>query len=275
MSSTDPHESPTVAEEPQPLPETIQSEQNDSDTSEETLLDEDVPEDVPDVPEVPEEVPVVPVSPVKKVKRAYTRKAPKPSIPTSDENVTVILKTRKKGPRKKQVIVYKEDIPIDPIEIVEKVRRKPGRPRTKPVEVVKAGGQPEVIVFEKPAEVKITTKQLRAMELETRLLELQAVSGNQNLKLNRRGGVDGRQSKIRTPAQIATTARLVEANKLRRLKKADDAKQEVLGEQREIVSNIISALNQTKVAKVEADNQKAVKAKEADAKRKKMVAMFD
>ena len=78
MSSTDPHESPAVAEDPQPLTDEIQSEQNDSDTSEETLLGEDitedVPEDVPEVPEVPEDVLV---SPVKKVKRKYTRREPK------------------------------------------------------------------------------------------------------------------------------------------------------------------------------------------------------
>ena len=171
--------------------------------------------------------------------------------------------------------VYKEDIPQDPIQIVEKVRRKPGRPRTKPVQVVKEEGLPEVIVFERPTEVKITAKQLRAMELETRLLELQAVSGNQKLELNRRGGVDGRQSKVRTPAQIAATQRLVEMNKLKRMKKADDAKQELLDGQKDVVKNIIGALNQNKVAKVEADNQKAVKAKEAAAKKRQMAAMFD
>ena len=159
MSKTEQAVVTTVVEEPQTLPDEIQSEGNDSDTSEETLLAEDVPEDVPeDVSDVLD-VPEVPVSPVKKFERKYTRREPKPSIPTSDENVTVILKTSKNEPRKKQVIVYKEDLPQDPIEIVEKVRRNPGRPRTKPVQVVKKEGQPEVIVFEKPTEVKITAKQ--------------------------------------------------------------------------------------------------------------------
>ena len=128
-------------EEPEPIPDEIQLEEKDSDSSEETLVDDD------DVPEVS-------VSPVKEVKRKYTKRAPKETIPTSDENVTVILKTRKKGPKKRVVTVYKEDIPIDPIQIVGKVRRKPGRPRTKPVEVVREVGQPEVIVFEKPTQQK-------------------------------------------------------------------------------------------------------------------------
>ena len=173
------------------------------------------------------------------------------------------------------MIVYKEDLPQDPIEIVEKVRRKPGRPRTKPVEVVKEVDQPEVIVFEKPTQQKITAKQLRAMELEAKLMELQAVSGNSNLKLNRKGGVDGRQSKVRTQKQIDATARLVEANRLRRLKKKDDDKQEVLGEQREIVSNIIGALNQNKVKKVEEDAQFAAQQAQVKARKQKMSAMFD
>jgi hypothetical protein len=145
MSKTEQPELSAVVAETEQIPEKIISEpEPDSDSSEETLADDDdVPRPAPE--EVPEEEP----EPVVRAKRKYTKRQPKPSIPTSDENVTVILKTRKKGPRKKQVIVYKEDLPQDPIEIVEKVRRKPGRPRTKPVEVVKEVDQPEVIVFEK------------------------------------------------------------------------------------------------------------------------------
>ena len=142
MSKTEQSDLTTVVEEPEQTQDENKSveKEPDSDSGEETLVDDD---------DVPEDVPEVSVSPVKKVKRKYTRRAPKETIPTSDENVTVILKTRKRGPKKKQVIVYKEDLPQDPIEIVEKIRRKPGRPRTKPVEVVKEVGQPEVIVFEK------------------------------------------------------------------------------------------------------------------------------
>ena len=184
MSTKQPEESQAVAYKPEQIPETIQPEP-DSDSSEETLADE-TPEE-----EVPEDVPV---SPVKKVKRKYTRRVPKETIKTSDENVEVILKTRKKGPTKRVVTVYKEDIPVEPIQIVERAKRKPGRPKKPVVEVVKEPDEEDVIVFQKPTKVvKMTAKELKQMELETRLLELQAVSGNANLKMNKSGKVDGRQ----------------------------------------------------------------------------------
>ena len=63
------------------------------------------------------------------------------------------------------------------------------------------------------------------MELEVKLLELQGVSGNANLKLNRKGKVDGRMVKVSTAKQIQATKRLVEMNKLRRMKKKEDDKQ--------------------------------------------------
>jgi len=63
------------------------------------------------------------------------------------------------------------------------------------------------------------------------------------------------------------------------MKKKDDVHQQVLGEQKEIVKNIIGALNQNKVAKVEQDNQKAeadaAKQAKAEAKKKANLAMFD
>jgi hypothetical protein len=247
----------SLVEEPIEIQDKIVEEDNDS---EETLPDEQ------------EEIQHV--SPTK-VKRKYTKRQPKETIKTSDENVEVVIKTRKKGPRKRVVTVYKEDLPVDPIQIVEKVRRKPGRPKKPVVEVIKEQDEEDCIVFQKPTKIKLTTKELKQMELETRLLELQAVSGNSNLKMNRRGKVDGRQSKVRTQKQLDATAKLVEMNKLRRMKKKDDEKQELLDEQKHVVKNIIGALNQNKVKKVEEDNQKVVKAKEAADKRKKMVAMFD
>ena len=274
MSKTDPDELAAVVDEPEQNPEKIISEEPDpdSDSSEETLADDDdVPRPAPeDVPEVPEEEPVV------RVKRKYTKRQPKPGIPTSDENVTVILKTRKKGPRKKQVIVYKEDLPQEPIEIVEKVRRRPGRPKKPVVEVVKEPDEEDVIVFQKPTKVvKMTAKELRKMELEARLLELQAVSGNANLKMNKSGKVDGRQSKVRTQKQIEATNRLVEMNKLKRMKKRADEKDELMSEQKDVVKNIIGALNQNKVKKVEQDTQQAEQQAQAAAKKKQMSAMFD
>ena len=255
----------TVPEETEIIEDKIIS---DDDDSEETLIEEEIQEI-----EKIEEVEVKP-------KRKYTKRQPKETIKTSDENVTVLLKSRKKGPRKKQVVIYREDLPVEPIEIVEKVKRPAGRPKKKElVKIVKEVDEPDCIVFEKPSKVAMTARELKKMELQVRLLELQGVSGNSNLKLNKKGKVDGRQVKVRTEKQIEATKRLVEMNKMKRLKKKENEKQEILGEQQEVVKNILGTLAQNKVAKVEQDNQKAqadaaIHAK-AEAKKKKMAAMFD
>ena len=221
-----------------------------------------------------------PPSPVK-VKRKYTKREPKVGIATSDPNIQVIMKSKKKGPNKvKKVILYREDVPQQNIQIIEKTRRPPGRPKNKQlVNVIKEPEEPDVIAFERPTKVKMTAKELKKMELEVRLLELQSVSGNANLKLNRRGKVDGRQSKQRTQKQLDATARLVEANKLRRMKKASDLKEELMSEQKAIVGYIISSLNTaTVVEKEDGAKQAAAEKQEADKKaneRKKAMSLFD
>ena len=122
------------------------------------------------------------------------------------------------------------------------------------VNVIKEPEEPDVIAFERPTKVKMTAKELKKMELEVRLLELQSVSGNSSLKLNKKGKVDGRQSKQRTQKQLDATARLVEANKLRRMKKASDLKEELMSEQKAIGGNIISSLNTATVVEKEDQN---------------------
>ena len=251
----------TVPEETEIIEDKIISD----DDSEETLNDE---EEVQEIEKI-EEVEV-------KQKRKYTKRQPKKTIKTSDENVTVLLKSHKKGPRKKQVIVYREDLPVEPIEIVEKVRRPAGRPKKKElVKIVKEENEPDCVVFEKPSKVTMTARELKKMELEVRLLELQGVSGNSNLKLNRKGKVDGRMVKVRTEKQIQATKNLVEMNKMKRLKRKEDEKQAILGEQQEVVKNILGTLAQNKVAKVEEDNQKAQADAAKQAKKKANLAMFD
>ena len=191
------------------------------------------------------------------------------------------MKSKRKGPNKvKQVIVYKEDLPQQEIQIVEKTRRPRGRPKSKQlVNVIKEPEEPDVIAFERPTKVKMTAKELKKMELEVRLLELQSVSGNANLKLNKKGKVDGRQSKQRTQKQLDATARLIEMNKMKRLRKKEDLHQSVLDEQKKVVGNIINSLNQTTVkeqkekddtAKIEASAQ-LKKAKD----KQKALSLFD
>ena len=81
--------------------------------------------------------------------------------------------------------------------------------------------------------------------------------------------------KVRTQKQIQATKNLVEMNKMKRLKRKEDEKQAILGEQQEVVKNILGTLAQNKVAKVEEDNQKAQADAAKQAKKKANLAMFD
>jgi hypothetical protein len=110
-------------------------------------------------------------------------------------------------------------------------------------------------------------------------LELQSVSGNSNLKLNKKGKVDGRQSKQRSQKQLDATARLVEANKLKRMKKASDLKEELMTEQKAVVNNIIPSLNTATVVEKETqDKQQEIEKEQAIKKakeRKANLSLFD
>ena len=84
---------------------------------------------------------------------------------------------------------------------------------------------------------------------------------------------------VRTPAQVAATKNLVELNKMKRMKKKEDLQNQILDEQKNVVSNIINSLNQTTVteqkqsddaAKVEAE-EKLKKAKD----RQKAMSLID
>ena len=60
------------------------------------------------------------------------------------------------------MVVYREDLPVEPIEIVEKVRRPAGRPKKKElVKIVKEDDEPDCVVFEKPSKVTMTARELK------------------------------------------------------------------------------------------------------------------
>jgi hypothetical protein len=213
--------------------------------------------------------------------RKYTRKPPPETLKTSDPNIEVQVKSRKRGARKKVITIYKEDIKQEPMVIREKIRRPRGRPKQqKEIEIIKDSEDDDVVIVPKPHPQKeLTRKQLRELELHTKLSELQLISGNPALKLTKRGAVDKRMVKTRTPAQLKATQNLIELNKMKRMKKKEDLQNQILDEQKKVVGNIINSLNQTTVkeqkesddtAKIEAE-AKLKTAKE----RQKALSLFD
>ena len=254
---------------------------DESETTLENMSESDSESIVLDpIQEEPSPPPSPPPSPVKNPKRKYTRKALPETLETSDPNIEVQVKTRKKGPRKKVITVYREDVKVDPLIIRGKVRRPRGRPKQKEIEIIKDSDDDDVVIVPKPSPQKeLTRKQLKELELHTKLAELQLISGNPSLKLTKRGAVDKRMVKTRTAAQVQATKNLVELNKIKRLRKKEDLKNELLSEQKNVVGNIINSLNQTTIteqkqsenaARIEAE-EKLKKSKE----RQKQLSLFD
>ena len=179
------------------------------------------------------------------------------------------------------ITFYREDIKVEPMIIREKVLRGRGRPKKqKDVEIIKDSDDEDVVIVPKPSPQKeLTRKQLKGLELHTKLAELQLISGNPSLKLTKRGAVDKRMVKSRTPAQIQATKNLIELNKMKRLRKKEDLKNLLLDEQKTIVSNVINSLNQTTIVEKESnDKQQKVEAEEKLKKaneRKQVLSLFD
>lgn len=182
-------------------------------------------------------------SPEKEVHYPPVRKKPKKlkkpeMIPTSDPNVTMQVKSRSKGPKPKKIYVYREDLPQNKIQIIEKSKKR-GRPKTKlDVEIVKDNASKvnaETIVIDRPSDQKktLTARELKRMELDARFSELEQMAGKK-LRQTKKGTVDKRSAKERTPKQIEASRRLVEFNKeMKNRKKQEERKadlKDVIGE---------------------------------------------
>ena len=164
-------------------------------------------------------------APVKK-KRAPRKKT---ILQTEDPNVVIEVKSRKPGPQKKRIVIYKEDIPEAPIVIVEKTRKR-GRPK-KQLECVVEHEEPQRVPT--PPKRQPTMRELKKQELDLRFQELQQAA-NRPLRQTKRGKVDKRCVGDRTEAQIAASRRLVELNKARagerKKQDAQDAAKEVISQ---------------------------------------------
>ena len=212
-------------------------------------------------------------------KKKYKRK-PKQVLDTSDENIKVVLKSRTSGPKKRIVYIYKDDIIEEPVEIVEKIKRKAGRPKKSPqmVKYVDADGNEvknrneskEVIIkVGGQKDIPITEKELKVLKLEERLAELESISGKKVL-VTKKKQIDKRQSKVRSEKQIAAAERLVALNKQRRLDKLKST-EEV--KSKTAVKAVLNELAETsKKQKVKTDEKKKI---ETDVYNKKFDPLYN
>ena len=113
---------------------------------------------------------------------------------------------------------------------------------------------------------ELSEKDLKIIELETRLTELSNMS-NKNIRGTKKGKPDQRQIKPRSDKQIAQAKRLVEMNKLKRLEKQKVKDEELKQTQKSAVKEVISELSNTKKEtekKEQEIKQKIVQEKKTD-----------
>lgn len=151
--------------------------------------------------------------------------SPTTNVIVEDEETytyTIVEKPKKKKVKKPELV--KEEVN----EIVKETVKPRGRPK-KPLEerLAKQVVIKEKIIymlqndkgeFEKAKNPKITMKELKKIELNKQK-ELKEVELGKTLQTRKNGKIDNRSAKVRTPAQIEATRRLVEANKKRKADK--------------------------------------------------------
>jgi hypothetical protein len=110
----------------------------------------------------------------------------------------------------------KTEVEVEP-EPVIKVRRLPGRPKTKPrVLYVDDEEMQPVAVIRRPVPIRQpSARELREMETHERFVKMEQTAGKR-LAMRRNGEADKRSLQARTPAQLEATRKLVAAGKARR-----------------------------------------------------------
>lgn len=182
----------------------------------------------------------------------------------------IIIKKRNLRSKPKPIIIYEEDLygETQPQEIIVKKKTK-GRPKKpKPIveyvnehgETIDKDDSPEQIIINKPKKEKLSAKDLKMLQLQEKILELETVSGK-TIRGTKKGKIDKRQTKPATEKQLAARKKFVENNKLRndakKLKKLEENKIA----KKDDVKIVIDELQELKKKSME-DKQQAIELKE-------------
>ena len=180
---------------------------------------------------------------------------------TSACGSNVIIKKRNTRSKPKPIIIYEEDLydtNDEPQEVIVKKKTR-GRPKkAKPVieyvndkgETVDKDDSPDQIIINKPVKEKLSAKDIKMIELQEKILELETVSGK-TIRGTKKGKIDKRQTKPATEKQLAARKKFIENNKLRNeaKKKAKEEKSKI--SKKEDVKMVIDELQTLKKKSLE------------------------
>tara|TARA_R110001632_G_scaffold137585_1_gene253190 strand:+ start:236 stop:832 length:597 start_codon:yes stop_codon:yes gene_type:complete len=138
-----------------------------------------------------------------------------------------IKETKKKKSKKTLDKLHTEIVEKQEIEVKKKPKGRPPKPLEE--KLAKQVIVKEKIIYmvqndkgdyEKAKNPKITVKELKKIELNKHK-EQKEIELGKTLQTRKNGKIDNRSAKVRTPAQIEATRKLVESNKKRREEKTE------------------------------------------------------
>ena len=138
-----------------------------------------------------------------------------------------IRETKKKKSKKTLDKLHTEIVEKQEIEVKKKSKGRP--PKSLEEKLAKQVIVKEKIIYmvqndkgdyEKAKNPKITVKELKKIELNKHK-EQKEIELGKTLQTRKNGKIDNRSAKVRTPAQIEATRKLVESNKKRREEKTE------------------------------------------------------
>jgi hypothetical protein len=181
-------------------------------------------------------------------------------LKTDCGNEIIIKKSRStKKNITKPIVIYMEDLveqnAIPEQKVIVKQKKTKGRPKKqKPIvqyvdndgdTVDEDDGNIEQVIINKPKKEKLSAKDLKMLELQQKIAELEAVSGKK-IRGTKKGAVDKRQTKAPTEKQLEARRKFVENNKLRNEAKKKKKEEEQKLKNKENVKDVIDELAELK-----------------------------
>ncbi len=160
----------------------------------------------------------------------------------------------------KPIVLYMEDLVDNGVmpqqEVIVKQKKGKGRPKKKNPPVVQYvnkdnqiqsedDGDVEQVIINKPKKEKISKKDLKMMELQQKIVELEAVSGKK-IRGTKKGQVDKRNVKPPTEKQLAQRKKFVEDNRLRREAKNKQKQEQDKLKTKDNVKDVVNELAELK-----------------------------
>lgn len=182
-------------------------------------------------------------------------------LKTDCGNEIIIKKSRStKKNITKPIVIYMEDLveqnAIPEQKVIVKQKKGKGRPKKKSPPIVQYvdndgdtvdedDGNIEQVIINKPKKEKLSAKDLKMLELQQKIAELEAVSGKK-IRGTKKGAVDKRQTSAPTQKQLEARRKFVENNKLRNEAKKKKKEEEQKLKNKENVKDVIDELAELK-----------------------------